>query len=435
MGISGSYVERYIAGEVEAGLASARVVGLFGPRQSGKTTMLKRIAGSGPGRKYFTLDSARTLESIRSDPDDFVERNRTAIVDEAHLLPQLVRSIKASVDGDQAPGRYIISSSMSPEAMAHVSDSLVGRMRVVGMLPLSQAEIRSLRPTFLEMLAAGEVPAPADVGMQEFHGCVSAGGYPRAALAGSDRERRGELADLLGLLDREDYLAEAFDMRRFYSSTMLGALRLLAEQAGGLLSANKLHARLRCARPTAEKFVRALSRMRLVALVPRHADSEGRRLSLQPKVEFVDSGILSTLLEFPGGHGGKEAGAPWGRDGKAAVLAETFVYSELLKQKGFMGLPTEIECYRDAAGHEVDFIVTLADGSLLAFEVKTGLRLRKTDFSNLVKFARMKGRRLRLGAVLYSGREIVDIDRHVDGELRGRLLALPLSCLFSDRAR
>ena len=429
-----AYIERAIEKRVADALKEFRVVGLFGPRQSGKSTMLMNMAANDSRREYLSLDDTETLGNFGGNTDAFVREHPMAIVDEIHLSPDLVRSIKSSVDRDQSPGRYIITSSLSPHAMAHVSDSLVGRMQVVRMLPLSQAEIRSLETTFLEMLARGEIPAPADMDVVDLIECIAKGGYPGPVLADGAEEVRERVDAILELVNAKDLKAESFDM---YIPRMLQlnkVLRQLADQSGGLLNTKNLHQGTGFARPTAYKLIQSLARMGLIALVPRHADSEAKRQSLRPKVEFVDTGILSALLDFPGrgSTGGTKESPKAG--GKFAVAAESFVYSELLKQHGFMGLRGDVECYRDEAGKEIDFVVTLADGSILAIEVKTSYRLRRRDFAAIIKFAKSRGRRFRFGIVLFPGKHAVPWDDEENPALDGKLWALPLSCLFSGKA-
>ncbi|HEY9568960.1 MAG TPA: AAA family ATPase, partial [Thalassobaculum sp.] len=139
-------------------LADTPVVMVNGPRQSGKTTLVRTLPEA--GRLYLSLDDDTTLAAARSDPAGFVRDLDTVAIDEIQRAPDLLRAIKLSVDRDRRPGRFLLTGSANVLAVPRVAESLAGRMEIVTLLPLAQAEIAGHASGFLDAVFAGRVPAP-----------------------------------------------------------------------------------------------------------------------------------------------------------------------------------------------------------------------------------------------------------------------------------
>lgn len=123
------------------------------PRQCGKTTLVRDlIAGD---RRYLTLDQETTRRSARADPTGMVRGLDRVIIDEVQLAPELLRAIKASVDADRRPGRFLLTGSANILTIPRVCDRLAGRMEIITLLPLSLAELRRQRPSFLAQAFRG----------------------------------------------------------------------------------------------------------------------------------------------------------------------------------------------------------------------------------------------------------------------------------------
>lgn len=131
---------RLIHSRLEETLADTPVVLLAGPRQSGKTTLVRQLAAE-PGVRYLTLDDELTLLSARSDPTGMIRGLDRAVIDEIQRAPQLLLAIKKSVDEDRRPGRFLLTGSANLMTLPTVADSLAGRMETLSLLPLSQSEL------------------------------------------------------------------------------------------------------------------------------------------------------------------------------------------------------------------------------------------------------------------------------------------------------
>jgi uncharacterized protein len=140
---------RHAEPRIREALTDTRVVAISGPRQSGKTTLARAIAGT--DYTYVTLDDPAILSAARNDPTGLIARLDRAVIDEIQRAPELVLSIKKSVDEDPRPGRFLITGSADLLAMPKAAESLAGRIEVVPLLPLSLCErtdaIRQLSST------------------------------------------------------------------------------------------------------------------------------------------------------------------------------------------------------------------------------------------------------------------------------------------------
>ena len=137
---------RTLASHIEVAMNDTPVVLVNGPRQSGKTTLVRQYT---PSLAYYTLDDDNILNATRQDPIGFIHRIDRGIIDEIQRAPDLLRAIKFSVDQNRQPGRFLITGSANLLALPTIGDSLAGRMEILTLLPLSLAEIERRKNQFL----------------------------------------------------------------------------------------------------------------------------------------------------------------------------------------------------------------------------------------------------------------------------------------------
>jgi predicted AAA+ superfamily ATPase len=227
---------RYARRNVEAALADTRVVLLEGPRQSGKTTLVKSFEDS--GRRYLSLDDAATRALAISDPVSFIRNLDRAIIDEVQRAPDLLLAIKSSVDSDGRPGRFLLTGSANLMSLSTVADSLAGRMEILPLLPLAQAEIFGSRSTFLENVFCGVAPkADRIVIGQSLIDRVLQGGYPEAVARTTwDRRYRWQEAYTRSLI-----LRDVQDVAQIQDLAMLPRLlQVLAEHSAQLVNYSRM---------------------------------------------------------------------------------------------------------------------------------------------------------------------------------------------------
>lgn len=174
---------------VEA-LEDTPVVLVSGPRQAGKTTLVRMLAGE--ARRYLTLDDRAVRTAAREDPAGLIRSLDRAVIDEIQRAPELLLAIKQSVDEDRRPGRFLLTGSANVMTLPTVADSLAGRMENLALLPLAQCEMApapGASTAWLDAVFAGQIPRPAhaDPAAEVGEGLVQRvlrGGYPEAIAVG-----------------------------------------------------------------------------------------------------------------------------------------------------------------------------------------------------------------------------------------------------------
>ena len=405
-------IPRLSARRVTEALKDTPVVMVTGPRQSGKTTLVRAFAGR--DRAYVTLDDDTVLAGIRSDPVGFLRGLDRAVIDEVQRAPELLRAIKRSVDDDRRPGRFLLTGSANVLALPRVSESLAGRMEVVSLLPLSQVEVRGGKPSFLKTAFAGRIVRPRHIlAGDDLVNTVLTGGYPEM-LRRRDLPRRQAWAReyLKALLQRD--VRDIAGVEKVDGMSRL--FRTLAHHSGGLVNFAQAGGRIGLDDKTARKYVAIFEQLFIVRRVEPWLRNRLKRLVKTPKLHFLDSGLLATTL-----------GATVARIAKDRAilgpLLEAFVFSEVLKQAEWFGEACTLHHYRDKDQDEVDVVVENHDGAVVGIEVKAAATVGAGDFRGLRKLADACGDEFRLGVVLYDGEQVVPFAE--------RMYAAPVSCLWA----
>jgi predicted AAA+ superfamily ATPase len=403
---------RHAARRVREALADTRVVLLAGPRQSGKTTLAKGLAGN--GRAYLTLDDATTLAAARSDPTGLVRGLETAIIDEVQRAPDLLLAIKDAVDRDTRPGRFLLTGSANLMTLPRIADSLAGRMETIRLLPLSQAEtLRGDEPGFLRCLFQGRPPPPGPLKLgPDLVEAVLAGGYPEALTRRSWARRQDWLLNYVEAVIERDVrdIAQVDQLDR-----MPRLLRALAEHAAQLVNHSAVGARLDLNHVTTQRYTGLFEQLFLVRSLPPWHNNALSRLTKTPKLHFLDSGLLAALRHLTPERIAIDR-TPFG-----AVL-ETFVFSEVLKHTTWDEDRHVLSHFRDKAMDEVDIVLENRAGQVVGLEIKASSTVRAADFNGLRKLRAATGDRFAFGAVLYDHDQTIPF-----GET---LAAVPLSSLW-----
>lgn len=404
-------VQRFAVQQVRTALKDTPVVMIIGPRQCGKTTLVRDfVAGDRP---YLTLDDETMLEAARRDPSGFLQPFDVVTIDEVQRAPDLLRAIKRSVDRDRRPGRFLLTGSANILTLPTVSESLAGRMALVTLLPLSRAETRGARPSFLRKAFAGTLPAPAG----DLHGAaltqaVLTGGFPEMTRRAAPARRRTWARDYVHAIVQRD-VRDIADIDRL--DKMARLLRALAHHAGQLTNFTQLAGQHDLDDKTAKKYVAILEQLFLVRRVEPWFRNRLSRLIKTSKLHFLDSGLLAAMLGI--------TTARLTRDrALLGPLLETFVFAEVLKQSTWLDEECTLFHYRDKDQDEVDLVIENEAAALVGVEIKAAATVRAGDFKGLRKLANATGDAFRLGVVLYDGEQTVAFG--------DRLFAAPVSCLW-----
>jgi uncharacterized protein len=404
---------RYVRPRLLEALVDSPVVLLHGPRQCGKTT-LARMVGDELGFAYFTFDDDVQRAAAEADPVGFVaDLPERAVLDEVQRVPGLFTSLKAAVDARGKPGRFILTGSANVLLVPRLADSLAGRMEILRLHPLAQAEVGGQVANFLPMLFDGRFKA-GSTGRREGRSLavrVANGGYP-AALARSTERRR-----VLWYRDYADTLIQRDirDLARIRSlDTLPRLLALAAGQPAGLVNISDLAAPFQVSRPTVRDYVTLLSRIFLLDELPPWHNNRTKRLVRTPKLHMGDTGLACALL-------GLDAESLWGDRALFGRLLETFTYQELRRQASWQEDGVTFSHFRNKDQSEVDMVLE-SRGRLAGVEVKAGATVTAADFKGLHKLREAVPKAFAAGVVLYDGEAVVSFGTG--------LYAVPISSLW-----
>ena len=430
---------RLVLRRLAEALEDSPIVLIHGPRQCGKTTLAQigyapahlpraslglvptTTASDGnnprPDYAYVTLDDIGIREGARADPMGFVaDLPERVILDEVQRAPELFAALKLEVDRRRVPGRFILTGSTNVLLVPTLSDSLAGRLEIVRLHPLAQAELAGIEPAtrgFLDaMFGAGfETRQGARLG-RELHQRIVAGGFP-AALARPTESRRGNWY--------RNYVEtqvgrDIRDLARIRAPEVLSRLLNAASaQTATLYNLSNLASPLELSRPTVGDYVALLERLFLLERLPPWHDNRLSRLVKTPKLHLGDTGLGAALL-------GVGAAALATDRALLGRLLETFVYQELRRQASWSEPPTAFFHFRDRDGAEVDIVMQRGPGTFAGLEVKASATVTRDDFRGLRKLADALGERLHAGVVLYDGETVVPFGQ--------RLRAVPIRRLW-----
>jgi predicted AAA+ superfamily ATPase len=393
---------RQIRPRIAQAMGDTPVVLLAGPRQAGKTTLVRHLSGS--GLRYLTLDDELTLMSARQDPVGMIRSLDRAVIDEIQRAPSLLLAIKKSVDEDRRPGRFLLTGSANLMALPTVADSLAGRMETLLLLPLSQSEIEGQSANWLDSVFSGRIPQPGVQALgDDLVDRVLRGGYPEAISRATPRRRTAWARQYIDALIQRDVrdvsgIAKLDQLPRF--------LRALAQTAGQMCNYTQLGAQVGLDSKTAAKYIGVLEQMYLLRRVDVWARNRLNRVVKTPKLQFIDSGLLAALLELSA----QEVQQDRTRFGH---VLESFVYSELLKATTTADGEYSLMYYRDADKVEVDLVIENAAGQLVGVEVKASATVKPSDLRGLKKLASLAGDQFKMGILLYDGDETLPLGDHI----------------------
>ncbi len=407
---------RAISSQVAAALTDTPIVLLIGARQVGKTTLAQTLLkASGTSETLsLTLDDPVTLSAARTDPVGFLARApRSLHLDEVQRAPELFLPLKATVDRDRRPGRFLLTGSANVLALPRLSDSLAGRMEILTLSPLTQAEIEGKSENAIDRLFAGEFPhsvssdAHADLWER-----ITRGGFPEATLRADPKRRQAWFSSYLGAILQRDVQ----DLAHIEGLTQLpNLLTLLATRTTNLLNVADLSRMLGIANTTLHRYLTLLETIFLYMPLPAWHANLGLRLSKSPKVLLTDTGLALSLLSADEARLASDAFL------RGAML-ETFVMNELLHQlESATGLP-RLYHFRTQGGVEVDGVLERKDGRLFGVEVKASSSVSADDFRHLKALQMVTGEKFVGGAVFYTGAHTLPF-----GE---KLIALPIASLW-----
>lgn len=394
------YIPRAIEPAVLAAAKAFPVILVTGPRQVGKTTLLKHIAER--GRNYVTLDDPLQRRLAVEEPELFLQRfEAPVIIDEIQYAPELLPHIKMRVDRDGSKGAYWLTGSRMFHLMQNASESLAGRVGILRLLGLSQAELAGrANVPFLpstEILSAKRKAAETG-GLAEVFAAIQRGSAP--ALFADNGRPEVELfysSYVQTYLQRDiKDLSQVGDELAF-----LRFLTAVAARTGRMLQYADLARDIGISQPTAKKWLSLLVTSGIVTLVEPWYSNTLTRMIKAPKLYFLDTGLCAYLTRWTSPEA-LEAGAASG------AFFETFVVSEIMKSWYNAGKTPPVFYYRDKERNEIDLILE-ADGRLYPIEIKKSANPGK-DAVAAFRFLANAGKPTGPGAVVCCATEYLPLD-------------------------
>jgi hypothetical protein len=368
-----------------------------GPRQVGKTTLLRRLAVK--GRRYVTLDDPLALGLAREDPVLFLETfPPPLLLDEVQYAPGLLNEIKRAVDMDRTPGRFWLTGSQHFHLMKGVSESLAGRVAILHLAGLSWQEQagrgRGCKPFSPTRPGSALPPARARVGAVALYRAIWRGSFPGIALAEkADRDLfHGSYVQTYLQRDVRD-LARVGDEMAF-----LRFLRAAAARTAQILNLADLARDAGVAPNTAKAWLSILQASGLVYLLEPYHTNVTKRLVKAPKLYFLDTGLCSYLTQWSSPET-LAAGAMSG------AILESWVVAEILKSYWHNGFQAPLTYYRDKEQKEIDVLIS-QDGVIHPVEIKRSASPSARDAAPFASLAR-------LGLPVGSGAVVCLVERSV----------------------
>ncbi|MBU1568077.1 MAG: ATP-binding protein [Proteobacteria bacterium] len=394
--------KRHIKARLIELLNDFRIVYLTGPRQSGKSTLVKEIARE-KGLGYYTLDDTALLASARNDPHGLLASLPTPLVlDEFQMAPILINAIKMISDAANGQkGLFLLTGSSDIFRSAQVQESLPGHMARVELYPLSLAERSGEQHNLIDWLFHGtfEKMLLKPLDRKSLADLLMDGGYPEA-IDKSFRSRSIWFASYI-----EGRLLKDFEVMHHakgdYHTKLSALIRNLAGLTGNLIKYANIANDLSQDDKTVKRYMEILELMFIIRRVhPYLRNSAKRTVVGMPKLHFLDTGLACHLLglkKFETLHISQFFGG----------LVENLVFCELLKHSTWSEEDANLYHFRDTNRHEIDLVLERSDGKVIGVEIKASMSVKPEDFSGLSVFAEYAGDRFLRGVLFYSGDKIL----------------------------
>jgi predicted AAA+ superfamily ATPase len=392
-------IQRHLAKQILKYIREYPILALVGPRQSGKTTLVKALF---PTYKYISLENLDMRHRASQDPRGFLkDAGPFVILDEAQRVPELFSYLQEIVDENQSPGQFILTGSSQFLLMEQITQSLAGRIVTFKLFPLS----------FLEFIGSSEEERPESI-FQNYH---------------KDRKRisQEELYQLLWqgfypcIYDKkidsykwhENYLSTYVerDVRALLNIRNLNTfehfLLLCASRSGRLLNYADLSNALGISIPTVKEWISVLETSGIIFLLPPYFENFSKRIVKTPKIFFADTGLVCHLLSIRNTEQLKTHPL-------LGHIFETFLVSECYKRFYNLGEKPPIYFWRDQSQNEIDLLIyTGREGFPIEIKISQSYL---SDFSKPIEqWFLLKNNLATKGLVIYCGEHVVESHRSV----------------------
>lgn len=365
------YIKREIEGYLSYISSKYPVVTVTGPRQSGKSTLVRHMF---PEKKYVSLEDPDMQLFARQDPRGFLNTNSPAVIDEAQKVPEIFSYIQTFVDHTDEPGQFILTGSSNFLLFEKITQSLSGRTAVLHLLPFSLAEIHSMKgfTDYEDYLFTGFYPRiyKMDIHPGDF--------YPGYAKTYVERDVR-TLRNIPDLIQFQLFV------------------KLCAGRIGQLLNLSSLANDCGISHTTAKAWISVLEASFIIFLLKPHHKNFNKRLIKMPKLYFHDPGLAAYLLDI---ENADQIQTHYSR----GALFESMIIGEIMKKRLNRGKSAGVHFWRDKSGNEIDCLLE-SEGALLPIEIKSGRTISPDYFKGTNYFLKLAGKLASKPYVVYGGTE------------------------------
>jgi predicted AAA+ superfamily ATPase len=409
---------------IEELLAEFRVLYLTGPRQAGKTTLVRSVAEN-MDMGYITLDDQATFASAESDPHGFIRSlgSKRVVIDEFQYAPSLIPAIKEASDklkpGEK--GKFLLTGSADIFRSARTQEALPGHMARLELFPLSLSEISSQSLNIIDYLLTGNFlsESVSFMSREELAGLVLLGGYPEAQSKSPRAKQAWFKSYIEGRLYKD--FETLYTARGDYHSKLQAMTPYLAGLSGNLLKYSNIANDLELNDKLVKNYIEILELMFIVHRVPAYLKNRAKRMAVRmPKIHYVDTGLACHLLGLRNEEQLLQSQYYGG-------LLENLVYMECCKQASWAQEDVAIYHFRDNNQHEVDIVLERSNAKIIGIEIKASASVKSQDFKGLVKLAEFSGKAFEQGILFYTGQEVLPFKL---GELT--FYALPIGLFLGD---
>ena len=382
------FFQRHLSKYLKKYLKKYPIVTLTGPRQSGKTTLVKKECKN---YQYVSLEDPDNLEYALEDPRGFLDAySENVIFDEVQQAPKLFSYLQAEVDKNPKPGRFILSGSQQFLLNQKISQTLAGRTAKLNLLPLSLAELCERNCQQLWHSNTLTKPLAPEKSLYFY---LFSGLYPR--IFEYDLDPKQFYRDYVSTYVTKDLqqLLHVGDLRSFQNF-----LRMLAGRSGQKLNLTSLGNDLGVSHTTIKRWLSVLEASYIIVILEPYYNNFNKRLVKSPKVYFLDTGLLCYLLRI------KKVDELRFHPQIGGIF-ETFVISELIKSFYHQDQIPPLYFWQEKTGEEIDVMIDHGQSLLQPIEVKSTQTISQKLFENLHQWLNIKENPQDQGYLIYAGKE------------------------------
>jgi predicted AAA+ superfamily ATPase len=407
------FLRRNIKENIEKAILRSPVIFLTGPRQSGKTVLVKEIAKE-KNYSYVTFDDISVLTLAKKNPIGFInDLKKPVILDEVQRASGLFLSIKKDIDENRVPGRYVLTGSANPLLIPALGDSLAGRMEIFYLYPFSQGELLNKKEIFIDYIFSNKIQdlAPKIINKENLFKKILKGGFPTIQTMNDEGRDAWFAGYVTNLIERDiKDLSQITDLVDFPK-----LLNILATRISGLVNFSDLGRESSLVTTTLRRYLALLQTLYIIQFNNPWSSNINLRFVKAQKLYFSDTGLLSYVLGLSGEKMLKDSSI-------SGKIFENFIVTELRKQATWSKERVSIYHFREHSGGEVDIVLENSKSKIIAIEAKNTETVRPDDFNGLKLLQEKVKTKFVTGIIIYNGSSIIPAGDN--------LFAVPVSALW-----